>query len=254
MDGGSTDGSVPLLESSHLPNLIWKSESDRGQSHALNKALSMSSGQILGWINSDDAYVDRRAVAVAVSYFDRHPDVGVVYGHSLSVDGSNRILRYHWSPQFHPRLFELTTFWLQPSAFFRRSIVEDGFIREDLNYVMDRDLWVRLAKKTKIARLNMVIAIDREHPFRKSLHSGLNKEYREYERNRGTHFGVARAVQRDFLKAMVRWRGILPYLALPKYLEPCIELKIDAAPARAWSQAFRSKRSILGESDVNVRL
>ena len=52
IDGGSTDGSIDILRK--YPHLIWKSEKDRGQSHALNKGFKMATGDIIGWINSDD--------------------------------------------------------------------------------------------------------------------------------------------------------------------------------------------------------
>jgi glycosyltransferase involved in cell wall biosynthesis len=81
MDGGSTDGTVDLL--THAGSRVtWKSEPDRGQSHALNKALAASTGEIIGWINSDDAYYDVDAVAAVAQCFARHPEVDVVYGHA----------------------------------------------------------------------------------------------------------------------------------------------------------------------------
>src|SRR4051794_18939512 len=101
MDGGSTDGSDDLLREA-TPPVIWRSERDRGQSHALNKAFAASSGEIIGWINSDDAYVDRRAVATAVELFERYPDVGVAYGHALAVNSVNRVLYVYWLPPHLP--------------------------------------------------------------------------------------------------------------------------------------------------------
>jgi len=65
MDGGSSDGSVELLASASPP-VTWESEPDRGQSHALNKAYSASSGEIIGWLNSDDAFWDCDVVADVV--------------------------------------------------------------------------------------------------------------------------------------------------------------------------------------------
>ena len=60
MDGGSTDGSVDILRAAG-DSIVWRSEPDRGQSDAINKAFSLSHGEIIGWINSDDAYFDCRA-------------------------------------------------------------------------------------------------------------------------------------------------------------------------------------------------
>ena len=53
-DGGSTDGTVDILKK--YKHLVWVSEKDAGQSDALNKALSICTGDIIGWINSDDYY------------------------------------------------------------------------------------------------------------------------------------------------------------------------------------------------------
>src|ERR1700756_3819113 len=58
VDGGSTDGSVELLKAYSGRNgwahLRWISEPDEGQSDALNKGFKMASGEIIGWLNSDD--------------------------------------------------------------------------------------------------------------------------------------------------------------------------------------------------------
>src|SRR5688572_23602687 len=65
VDDASTDGTVDVLRDTGT-SVRWVSEPDRGQSHALNKALAMSEGEIIGWLNADDAYADTRAVERAV--------------------------------------------------------------------------------------------------------------------------------------------------------------------------------------------
>jgi glycosyltransferase involved in cell wall biosynthesis len=62
MDGGSTDDSVEILRRADA-RVRWRSQNDRGQSHALNLALSASGGEIIGWLNSDDAYFDRSVLS-----------------------------------------------------------------------------------------------------------------------------------------------------------------------------------------------
>ena len=64
VDGGSTDGSLDILR--ECDDVRWVSEPDRGQSHALNKGLALASGEILGWLNADDAY-ESEAVAAGVA-------------------------------------------------------------------------------------------------------------------------------------------------------------------------------------------
>ena len=56
MDGGSTDQTLSILES-YSGRIYYSSAPDRGQSHALNKALDMASAPIIGWLNSDDMYL-----------------------------------------------------------------------------------------------------------------------------------------------------------------------------------------------------
>ena len=83
IDGGSTDGTVDLLRR-HSENiggktLRWLSEPDRGQSNALNKGFARVSGDIVGWLNSDDRYRDGCFTEVA-KVFQDHPEVDIVYG------------------------------------------------------------------------------------------------------------------------------------------------------------------------------
>ncbi|MGB5971795.1 MAG: glycosyltransferase, partial [Nodosilinea sp.] len=57
IDGGSTDNSAEIIEKYQSCITYWVSEKDNGQAHAINKGLKISTGSILGWINSDDLYV-----------------------------------------------------------------------------------------------------------------------------------------------------------------------------------------------------
>src|SRR5437868_6909459 len=59
VDGGSTDGTLDILQ--ECDELRWLSETDTGQSHALNKGFAMAQGEVFGWLNADDAY-ERLAV------------------------------------------------------------------------------------------------------------------------------------------------------------------------------------------------
>lgn len=168
MDGGSTDGSVDLLTQAGA-RVIWKSESDRGQSHALNKALGESTGEIIGWINSDDAYYDVDAVAAVVQCFARHPDVDVVYGHAALVNADGHILQMLWAAPFHYGLLRLHDFIVQPSVFFRRSALGPTLVDETYHYAMDYELWLRLGRDHRFAKLNRIVGIDRNYPGRKSV-------------------------------------------------------------------------------------
>jgi glycosyltransferase involved in cell wall biosynthesis len=168
MDGRSTDNSLALLERGH-PRLRWRSEPDRGQSHALNKAFAESAGEIIGWLNSDDAYFEDDVISSVVEYFKARPDISVVYGHAALVNSEGLILQTIWVPPFHVRLLRLHNFIIQPATFVRRSALDDWLVDERYDYAMDAELWLRLSRRHGFARINKVTAIDRHHLERKSL-------------------------------------------------------------------------------------
>jgi glycosyltransferase involved in cell wall biosynthesis len=161
MDGGSTDGSVEVLNS-FGPRLTWVSERDRGQSDAINRGFARTTGDVLGWLNSDDTYAPG-ALRAAAEYLAAHPDVAMVYGDADFIDASgNRIGRCaHVEPVFRRRrLLHYCDFVVQPAAFFRRSAFEAvGGLDPSLNWAMDYDLWLKFAAAGyKVAYLPRVLA------------------------------------------------------------------------------------------------
>ena len=167
-DGGSVDGSIEILERHARPGLRWTSDPDRGQSHAINKAFALSRGEIIGWLNSDDAYFGAEAVADAVEIFATDPRVTVVYGHAVLVNADGLLLQVMWTPPFSRRLLRLHDFISQPTAFIRRSALGDELVDEAYDYMMDYELWLRLARRGRFRRIDSIVAIDRHQLARKS--------------------------------------------------------------------------------------
>lgn len=145
----------------------WVSEPDRGQSHALNKAFEMSRGEIIGWLNSDDAYFEPDAIAHVIDLFERRPDVDVIYGHAALVNADGLILQVMWVPPFDYRLLRRDNFVIQPATFIRRSALGASMVDENFDYSMDRELWLRLGATHPFARIGTILAIDRHQPNRK---------------------------------------------------------------------------------------
>lgn len=145
MDGGSTDGTVEVLRK--YAHLKWASEPDQGQSDALNKGFKLAQGQIVGWLNADDTY-NTGAVAEAVDFLQAHPEVSIVYGDCAIIDETSRVTGLIATGAFSLAEHLLGNQIPQPSVFLRRSAVEaSGGVDETLHYVMDYDLWLRLAAK-----------------------------------------------------------------------------------------------------------
>jgi glycosyltransferase involved in cell wall biosynthesis len=167
-DGGSTDETLDVLSGAPA-NVRWKSEPDRGQADAINKAFADAGGDIIGWLNSDDAYFDRRAIAGAVEVLRRRPEVDLVYGHAALVGADNEVLQLLWAPPFSARLLRYVNFIVQPTVLIRRSALGETLVDEMLEFVVDRELWMRLSREGRgFARLDLVVAIDRHHGSRKS--------------------------------------------------------------------------------------
>jgi glycosyltransferase involved in cell wall biosynthesis len=168
MDGGSNDESVRILREAGGA-VRWSSGPDRGQADAVNKAFVASSGEIVGWLNSDDGLFGVDTVERVVAAFAKHPDAGVVYGDAALVDETGRILRHHRS-RWPAGSLPLVSPIVQPAAFFRRSVVGPGepLLRVELHRFLDYELWLRLrARGVRFVHLPVVLAVDRDHPGRK---------------------------------------------------------------------------------------
>ena len=145
MDGGSADGTREILEK-YSPRLaVWRSEPDEGQSDALNKGFGYVTGDIVGWLNSDDLYLPG-AMHHAADIFAAHPQIDVVYGDWLTLDLTDRVL-YRW-PALAPSRGRLVTegfFCNAQAMFWRRSLHQRlGGFDTQLHYTMDYDLMLQM--------------------------------------------------------------------------------------------------------------
>lgn len=145
MDGGSTDSSIRILNKYSQRLTGWVSEKDGGQADGINKGLSQAKGGIVAWLNSDDVYLPG-AIQGAVEAFQKYPTAPFVYSDVNSIDEKGRFfhrMRYgDWG------LKDLMTFHIigQPSVFMRREALESaGYLNTGLQYLLDHELWLRLA-------------------------------------------------------------------------------------------------------------
>jgi glycosyltransferase involved in cell wall biosynthesis len=167
MDGGSTDGSVDILKAAG-DSVTWRSEPDRGQCDAINKAFALARGEIIGWLNSDDAYFDCTVVQQVVSAFEADARIDVVYGHAVRTAADGRVVYVLWTPAFSYRRIKLLNFLVQPTVFIRRSALGDHLVEDAFDFTMDWELWLRLGRDHRFKRLDSVLAVDRHQPARKN--------------------------------------------------------------------------------------
>ena len=164
IDGGSTDGSVEIIRQ-YADRLAYHvSEPDRGQSHALNKGLARATGEIIGWLNSDDLYCPG-ALRQAAEWLMRHPHSEACYGRLYIIDEADCIIDAHWAGPPDPAC----TFYVgmdvhQQALFWRRSLMERiGLMDESLKFSMDLDFVLRLLLAGRVGRVRRFLGMFREH-------------------------------------------------------------------------------------------
>jgi hypothetical protein len=146
MDGGSTDGTRAILERYDNEICHWRSERDQGQSDALNKGFALASGEILGWLNSDDLYCPA-AFEFAAQIFQSHPEVQVIYGDWFWVGLDNQVLRRYFAlPYSRTQLITEGVFAMAQAMFWRKALHERfGQFDLRLHYTMDYEMLLRFA-------------------------------------------------------------------------------------------------------------
>lgn len=135
MDGGSSDGTVEWLQNN--PSVIGVSEKDNGMYHALNKAIAMSRGDIVGHLNCDEQYLPG-TLEFVLEYFQQNPDVDFLAGDFLIVDEEGQLLAFRKS--FRPKwqyFFSNYLYTTTCALFYRRKIFATCSFDESYRSIAD---------------------------------------------------------------------------------------------------------------------
>lgn len=235
VDGGSRDGTPEIIQRYANRLAWWVSESDHGQTDALNKGFAKASGDVLAWINSDDTY-EPGAVSAAVDYLEKHPEVGMVYADTNFIDEhGHRIGRFPAAQTDYRRLRRGYVHIPQQASFFRADLWRQvGPLDPDFFFAMDYDLWVRLAKLTTFAYLpGHTWANFRLHTGAKTISADDRcwpEMLKVHYRDGGSFFApiVAKYYLRSLAAPMLQWKR---RRQMKRYVE--------ASPAGAASQGKR---------------
>ena len=172
MDGGSTDETVDVIRKYEDRVAYWESVKDKGQTDAINKGFARANGEILAWINSDDVLYPR-AVSEAAAYLTVHPDVGLVYGNCDFIDAEGAKIGSFNAKQTDLRKLEQGYVHIpQQASFWRADLWKQvGPLDDSIYFAMDYDLWVRLARVSKLVYLadSEPMAAFRLHASAKSI-------------------------------------------------------------------------------------
>ena len=173
VDGGSTDASVDIIRR-YIPWISsWSSERDDGQSDAINKGLGAATGVIVSWLNSDDLLTLEALYKVARRFASEdRPAVVCGTAEVRSTDLSAVLWLFNSPPRCAADIlaFPEGRHIGQPSVFISRELLDfPEPLRRDLNYVMDFELWLRLAKKREFVTVSDTLSWMRHHDEAKTI-------------------------------------------------------------------------------------
>jgi glycosyltransferase involved in cell wall biosynthesis len=216
-DAGSTDGSVAIIERYADRLSGWRSGPDGGQSAAINLGWHAASGDLLGWLNSDD-YLLPGALETIARAFANYPERVLVYGQMQFVDASGAVIGTVGEPYSRRTMILSHNPIPQPAAFVRRSAIEQvGLLDEDLHYVMDYELWLRLAALGPPLFLPRLLAAATVHADTKTIKGRVHMvAERQKVRRR-----YARGAERALVSVQPIGSGV--YQALPKQVRNAVD-------------------------------
>jgi glycosyltransferase involved in cell wall biosynthesis len=192
-DGGSTDDTLEILKR-FQDHLNWISEKDKGQADAVNKGIQNTSGEIIGWINSDDIYYPG-ALANVLDFFENNPSIEVIFGDANHIDENDQPIEPYYTEDWNYERLKDVCYLCQPAVFFRRRVVEKkGLLDVDLRYCMDYEYWLRLGTDTVFYHLKKLLAGSRMYKHNKTLGSRV-----------AVHLEILKMTQRKFGKPPLRW-------------------------------------------------
>lgn len=173
MDGGSTDGSVEIIERYQSTIAYWESLPDQGQTHAISKGLARSTGDLFNWLNGDDMLVEGCLFSLASQWINAGKPA-MIYGRADKVDGDGRCIKRGVFRPFDGGLLNDLYYITQPSCFYSRDVVvQAGGINIEYDYAMDWDLALRVSKKGEVHSVDALWSRLRIHAATKTSKGGI---------------------------------------------------------------------------------
>jgi glycosyltransferase involved in cell wall biosynthesis len=217
MDGGSTDGSADIIHRYADRLAYWRRGPDDGQAGAIADGFARGTGEILAWVNSDDLLLPGALEAVG-RFFAEHGEEECVTGWSMMIDAAGQPMRSRvglpsclcgGQSSFRSLLLHGCTF-CQPSAFWRACVYRAvGGLDRSLQFSFDYDLFLRLARRRRLANLKRFLSCFRLHDASKT--STLQDTRRQEDEIIHERYGRGKvgAAASAVLRAWYRWRFTL---------------------------------------------
>lgn len=210
IDGGSNDGTVDLLRK-YDGAVRWISEPDHGHADAVNKGFQLASGEIIGWLNSDDVYFYKETVTTVVQAFNDFSDSDIIYGDAIKISEDSTILRMYFTLPYDKTRIKRGNYITQPTAFIRKEVIAKEELKRLVS--LDYEYWLRLGEKGyRFHHIPVILAGDRQYKSRASIsrRSAIKAEIQQYK----TQYGYMSKDQRLLhfadrsLQATCRLKGV----------------------------------------------
>lgn len=213
LDGGSTDGTVEVLERARdLWGVRWVSEPDGGMYEALNNGLDLATGSVLGWINSDD-WLLPWTVQSAVDEMGRQGRPCAVFGDVLSLTPGTTNARVQTYGHFSRKALGAGVTLAQPTVFWPRHAGLDAGPLDTLTYrqVADCEYWLRLSERLPFVKIREFLALVQDHPETKrvSLAADIDAELARLARQYRTAHSQLLARKVDSARRRWEWLNLL---------------------------------------------
>ena len=185
-DSASKDGTIEIIHRYKDFLTHWESIKDKGQSNAINLGFRHTSGEIMAYLNSDDILLPGTLHYVA-DYFNKHPEIDVVYGHRILINEDDHEIGRWILPRHNSDVLTWADYIPQETLFWRRRIWDkvDGKIDESFKFAMDWDLLLRFKDAgAKFARLPRFLGAFRIHIHQKTSAKIASMGAKEMERLR----------------------------------------------------------------------
>jgi len=151
IDGGSMDGTIDILSQYKNKIDILISEQDKGIYDALNKGVSCATGEVIGFLHSDDTFNNSETIEKIAETFS-NKNVDGIYGNLLYVDGKNpqKIIRNWQSLQYTQKMLRQGWMPPHPTLFLKRKVYSDiGNFNLKYRIAADYDFMVRVLNSNK---------------------------------------------------------------------------------------------------------
>lgn len=147
VDGFSSDNTLPIIkeyQSQFNGRMHWISEKDDGIYDAMNKGIHKATGDIIGFLNSDDTFYNSEVLNKITSVFQTDPEIACVWGNLVFVNENKKIVRKWQSKTFQPGLFEKSWSPAHITFYCRREVYEIyGMYKTDYKIAADVELMLR---------------------------------------------------------------------------------------------------------------